>query len=197
MTRPMQQPTVALDVPALAPAIEAPATENGAVVADAVAADTATTSPLADQEVPGAADEAIDVIEARDTEVLGVVLKARASGRQYRVRPVRDPRQPRFWCVQVFRCSSGGAADPTERPWTGGPTMTREELPAALAAIRADVGAWLAREECQELRRWLLTAADPAAATPPSPARTGVTRRSSGVRAPLPDPALVDVQDAR
>ena len=109
------------------------------------------------------ADDAVDVIEPRIAEGIGFFLKARANGRTYRVAPARDPRQPRFWCILVYRCSSAGVADPDERPWIGPGGMTREELPAALAAIRADVGAWLAQEPCRELREWLLSPAWPAA----------------------------------
>lgn len=103
-------------------------------------------------------DDAFDIVESREPGGIGFVLKARASGRRYRVAPARDPRQPRFWCILVYRCSPGGLADPGERPWLGAGGMTREELPEALAAIRADIDAWLAKTDCVELRDWLLDA---------------------------------------
>ena len=113
-------------------------------------------------------DDAIDLIEPRSPDGLGFLLKARATGRLYRLMPARDPRQPRFWCFTVYRCTSAGVVNPTERPWLGAGGMTREELPVALAAIHEDVGAWLAKEECHELRTWLL-ASDAASADPPRP----------------------------
>jgi len=73
-----------------------------------------------------------------------------------RVEPARDPAQPRFWCLRVYRCTRAGVADGLERPWLGGGGMTRDERPAALRAIRDDVDAWLAAADRQPLRRWLL-----------------------------------------
>ena len=111
-------------------------------------------------------EHAVDLIEPRAPDGLGFLLKARATGRLYRLMPTRDPRQPRFWCFMIFRCTSAGVAAPAERPWTGAGGMTREELPEALAAIRRDVDGWLAQDQCRELRRWLL-AADAEPADPP------------------------------
>ena len=105
----------------------------------------------------GVIESGVDIVESRDHEGLGFLLKARPSGCLFRVRPARDPIQPRFWCVLVFRCSPGGAPDPNERPWVGAGGMTRDELPAALATIRADIGAWLAQPQCLELRDWVMT----------------------------------------
>ncbi len=102
-------------------------------------------------------DVQIDVVDSRDREGFGFLIKARESGRLFRVRPVRDPSQPRFWCVMVYRCMPGGAAEPGERPWVGEGGLTRDELPTVLAEMRADIATWLARDQCRELRRWLLT----------------------------------------
>ena len=99
---------------------------------------------------------AVVVVEERTPSPLGVYLKAAATGRLYRVEPARDPAQPRFWCLRVYRCTRAGVADGLERPWLGGGGMTRDDLPAALRAIRDDVDAWLAAADRQPLRRWLL-----------------------------------------
>jgi hypothetical protein len=124
-------------------------------------------------------DPSFDVVEP---EGLGFRIKDRANGRLYRVTPARDPRQPRLWCVLIYRCSPGGLADAAERPWLGEGGMAREDLVAALAAIRTDVDGWLGREECRELRRWLL-AAGPGDAAPALAAR-GVASRSRPASAP-------------
>ncbi len=94
-----------------------------------------------------------------DPQGLGFHLKARADGRLYRVVPARDPAQPRFWCVLIYRCRPGGLADAGERPWFGAGGLSREELPEAFAAMRTDVNAWLAQDSCLALRTWL-TAVD-------------------------------------
>ena len=131
----------------------------------------------------------VDVVESRDHEGLGFLLKARPSGCLFRVRPARDPIQPRFWCVLVFRCSPGGAPDPTERPWVGAGGMTRDELPTALATIRADIGAWLAQPQCLELREWVLAQQPaPAPAAALTPLRTDAARDRVAAHAAAAEP---------
>ena len=137
-------------------------------------------------------DGTVDVVESRDPEGLGLLLKARATGRLYRVRPARDPRQPRFWCVLVYRCQPGGMADPGERPWVGAGGMTRDELPEVFRTIRADVDAWLAQEQCLELRRWLLTPGAPAA-----PLGTGAVADRVSATAQGPAAAASSLHEAR
>ncbi len=128
-------------------------------------------------------ESGVDIVESRDHEGLGFLLKARPSGCLFRVRPARDPIQPRFWCVLVFRCSPGGAPDPNERPWVGAGGMTRDELPAALATIRADIGGWLAQPQCRELYDWVLTQEPaPALTATPAPLRPDVPRGRAASR---------------
>ena len=123
---------------------------------------------------------AVEVV-ARGPEGLGFFLKVHPSGRLFRVAPSRDPRQPRYWCLVVYRVTPGGGPYPDERAGSGWGGTRREELPATLAAIRADVGAWLARDECRELRHWLL-AADPDA---PRPTGSGDGRAQTASLEPL------------
>jgi hypothetical protein len=84
------------------------------------------------------------------------VLKPRHGARLYRIVPVRDPEQPRFWCLIVLRCSRAGAVEAHEDPWVIGTGLTREQLPHVLAEIQGDLDAWLEDETRQELRAWLL-----------------------------------------
>lgn len=128
----------------------------------------------------------VEVVESRGPEGFGFFVKARSSGQVYRISPARDPRQPRFWCLLVTRCSSAGVADPAERPWLGAGGMTREELPEALAAIRADVGRWLAQDACRELRDWVLSA----------PPRASVVPSANGARKHLPVAEVVSGAEA-
>ncbi len=108
-------------------------------------------------------DGGVEIVESRHPGPHAFLLKARASGRFYQVAPARDPRQPRFWCVVVYRCSSAGLADTAERPWVGPGGFSRDDLSGVMEGIKADLGAWLATEPCRDLRRWLL---EPAAESP-------------------------------
>jgi hypothetical protein len=98
----------------------------------------------------------VEVIASRQPEGHGFHFKVRASGRVYRLDSARDPRQPRFWCFRISRCASAGIADPTEQPWYGGDRMTRDDLAAAVAAIRAAPVDWLALPQHGDLREWVL-----------------------------------------
>ncbi|MEA2514562.1 MAG: hypothetical protein QOF01_4676 [Thermomicrobiales bacterium] len=128
----------------------------------------------ANAQEAGVVEDAIDLVASRDSEGHGFQFKVRASGRVYRLDSARDPHLPRFWCFRICRCTSAGTVDPRERPWYGGDRMTREELPAAVAAIRAGPTEWLALPEHAELRRWVLEDAPIEAIRPgltPGPAR--------------------------
>ena len=127
--------------------------------------------------------EDYEIVEARQPGSFAFMLKVRATRRLYRVAPTRDPRQPRLWCVMVYRCLPSGLGDASELPWVGAGGMSREDLSAAMGTIRADVAAWLAQEPCAGLRRWLLT---PDPSTPPAVAPPGgpSTRARSPAREP-------------
>jgi len=101
-------------------------------------------------------DDQIDVVPPRAPEGLSLVLKPRHGARLYRIVPVRDPNQPRFWCLIVLRCSRAGAVEAGEDPWVIGSGLTREQLPQVLAEIQGDLGAWLEDEKRHKLRVWLL-----------------------------------------
>jgi hypothetical protein len=98
----------------------------------------------------------VEVIASRQPEGHGFQFKVRASGRVYRLDSARDPRQPRFWCFRISRCASTGVVDATEQPWYGGDRMTRDDLAAAVAAIRAAPADWLALPQHGDLREWVL-----------------------------------------
>jgi hypothetical protein len=110
-------------------------------------------------------DDAVEVVPARQPDAHGFHFKVRSSGRIYRLDAARDPHLPRFWCFRISRCAASGTVDLSERPWFGGDRMTREDLPEAVAAIRAAPGDWLALPQNGELRRWVLEDA-PADASP-------------------------------
>jgi len=123
-----------------------------------------------------AVDRAIDVevVEERNADAYGFTIKVLANGLLHRILPVRDPHQPRFWCVVVFRCSPGGIPDASEQPWVGLGGLQREELKETMSAIRANPSSWLAETERGQLRDWMLA---------PGPAPAPAVRRSVAVAA--------------
>ena len=120
-----------------------------------------------------AAEQVIDVevVEERNADAYGFTVKVLANGLLHRILPVRDPHQPRFWCVVVFRCSPGGVPDASEQPWVGLGGLRREELKDTMSAIRANPSSWLAETAHGQLRDWML---DPGPAPAP-PARRSIT----------------------
>jgi hypothetical protein len=133
-------------------------------------AEVVVVAEVAEAEVLKIEDDVLEVVESRTPDGLAVLLRARPSGRHYRVAPTRDPRQPRFWCLMVIRCSSAGVPHPSELPWAGGWGTRWEDLATDLALIRADVNAWLAQDQCAGLRSWLMT---PDPEPPPTLTATG------------------------
>jgi hypothetical protein len=134
-------------------------------------------SPSADStESPAAVirDDPVEVVPVRQPEGHGFHFRVRASGRVYRLDAVRDPQLPRFWCFRISRCAKSGTVDLTERPWFGGDRMAREDLPAAVEAIRSAPAAWLALPQHGELRGWVLESApsdEAGTSAPSSPAQ--------------------------
>jgi hypothetical protein len=114
-----------------------------------------TTEPAELSDAVGR-DDTVEVIPTHQSEAHGFHFKVRATGRIYRLDVARDPHLPRFWCFRVSRCTASGTVDPTELPWFGGDRMTREELPAAVAIIRASPNDWLALPSHGSLRTWVL-----------------------------------------
>ena len=66
----------------------------------------------------------IEAIELRGSAGLGVYLRVGDDQRLFRVAPVRDPRQPRFWCLAAFECSACGIPLTGDAIWAGCPVLT-------------------------------------------------------------------------
>jgi hypothetical protein len=105
-----------------------------------------------------AEDGVVELVAPRHPELHGFHFKVRASGRVYRLESARDPQLPRFWCFSISRCVASGVIDESEMPWFGGDRMTRDDLPAAVAAIRLSLADWLALPQHRNLRDWVLGA---------------------------------------
>lgn len=111
----------------------------------------------------------------------GFTMKTAANDYLHRVLPLRDPEQPRFWCIVVVRCTAGGLPDRSEPPWIGLRGLRREELAEAMGAIRANLSVWLSQPAQARLRELVLA---PGAAAPSSRAEKPPGRGESGSLAP-------------
>lgn len=100
-------------------------------------------------------DGRIELISSRMSEGQGFSFKVTSSGRIYRIDSAREPHSPRFWCFRIVRCSTAGVVDITERPWYGGDRTTRDDLSAAVTAIRSAPDQWLALPQHADLRTWI------------------------------------------
>lgn len=101
-------------------------------------------------------DKPIQVIELRGAGGLGLFLRVGDDQRLFRVAPVRDPNQPRFWCLAAFECSSCGIPVTGTAIWAGSWGSAHHELSGLLEAIKDDATAWLAEDECAKLRTLLM-----------------------------------------
>ena len=102
------------------------------------------------------ADKPVQVIELRGAGGLGLFLRVGDDQRLFRVAPVRDPNQPRFWCLAAFECSSCGIPVTGSAIWAGAWGSAHHELSGLLDAIKEDADAWLAEEQCAKLRALLM-----------------------------------------
>ena len=98
----------------------------------------------------------VQVIELRGNGGLGVFLRVGDEPRLFRVAPVRDPNQPRFWCLAAFECSSCGIPVSGTAIWAGWWGSSQPELAGIFDAIKKDASAWLAEGQCAKLRAILL-----------------------------------------
>ena len=102
------------------------------------------------------AESHIEAIELRGSAGLGVFLRVGGDQRLFRVAPVRDPRQPRFWCLAAFECSSCGIPLTGDAIWAGWWGSASSELPALLDSLRRAESGWPGDADGEALRRVLL-----------------------------------------
>jgi hypothetical protein len=109
------------------------------------------------QPGPSAASptNAFEIIEFKPPNTVSFYLRVRASGALLLLVPARCPGEPRLWSIWVHRCLPGSVVDRTQPPWVSPERLRREELGAAVQAIRDDVDGWLKRKEQAALRRWI------------------------------------------
>ncbi len=125
-----------------------------------------------------------EVVPSREAQGLNLYLRATDGGWVFRIFPVRDPQQARFWCLRVEPCVSASAIAELSSfgPFFVAPTMTREEMMSTLDQIKGETSTWLSAPGQRDLHRWMMAIAElplPAArnvARPtPDRSRPGVT----------------------
>jgi hypothetical protein len=99
-----------------------------------------------------------DFIPLRTPEGLILYFKHQHSPWTFRVIPVRDPDQPRLWCLRLEPCAGPSLNAITARvdPFYTSLAMTREQLTETLGAIRLDTSNWLADQSQEDLQHWLV-----------------------------------------
>ena len=100
-------------------------------------------------------DEGFDAVDTRVRDGHAVYLRGRLSGRLFRVSPVRDPGQPRLWCLLIERCVSATTPVTRADAVIGTTAATREEALAELQDLEKDPTKWLGQQRHRALRTWL------------------------------------------
>ncbi|MGC4193122.1 MAG: hypothetical protein QM589_18400 [Thermomicrobiales bacterium] len=100
---------------------------------------------------------AFDVLRPRTGEGLSFYLHVIGGEWYFRIGPVRDPDQPRFWRLMVEPCSAPTAVEPRSRyePFIASALIPRDQLSDLLNAIKDEPMAWLESAENRELADWL------------------------------------------
>ena len=99
--------------------------------------------------------ETFDLVEWRSQEGHALYLKGHDSGRLFRLSLVRDPAQPRLWCLLVEHCAAVGVNGRRLAAVLGPGGLTREEALTALQELGANPTSWLEEPRHRQLCGWL------------------------------------------
>jgi hypothetical protein len=124
--------------------------------------------------------ESFEIADLRVPEGLALYIRANPSNWLFRVAPVRDPDQPRLWCLFVEQCSRIGVTGGTFEQHVSMRGMSRQELLDTLTEIRSAPESWLSGTDQRELSSWLHQACGA-----PRPGDDQFTRRGETVDASL------------
>ena len=105
---------------------------------------------------------ALELLPDETRGQLQLVFRVAGDHNAYRLLPVRDPRQPRFWGLAVIE-RFGDIAGTLTPLWAGHWDTDRLAIPDLLAGIREDPAAWIGQPEREGLRRILGSRYVPAA----------------------------------
>jgi hypothetical protein len=137
-----------------------------------VAGDTGMNLDTADSLLPVAEEIAppdmITLVGGQGQQGAGFSFKVQATGALFRCQVMRNPNQPRFWCITIYLCLDGGSPDKEQPRWLSNDRFTREEMPAALEAVQSNLTGWLADTSRKDLRKWILaqTSRSPMSSSP-------------------------------
>jgi hypothetical protein len=111
--------------------------------------------PTSFQGVAAMNDDGFEAVDTRVRDGHAVYLRGRRSGRVFRISPVRDPVQPRLWCLLVERCASAAVPITRGDAVIGTVAATKEEALTALRELEKNPTQWLGQRDHRALRAWL------------------------------------------
>jgi hypothetical protein len=115
-----------------------------------------------------------ELVRLRAPEGLILYFKDLAGPWTFRLMPIRDPDQPRLWCLRMEPCAGASLTAKTARvdPFYTSLAMSRDELGQTLSAIHEDLMVWLKQPTQATVRTWLMAMASrplPEDFMPPEP----------------------------
>lgn len=120
---------------------------------------TSVTSTVSEDAVPEAPPvvQLAEVMGPKTAGATGFRVKVTETGSSFRFEPARYPREPRFWCIAITRCSAAGEPDPVEPTWIGEAGLSWNEIGPLMNEIRADVVGWLEAPNHRDVLKWMIT----------------------------------------
>ncbi len=134
-----------------------------------------------------------ELVRLRAPEGLILYFKDLAGPWTFRLMPIRDPDQPRLWCLRMEPCAGASLTAKTAMvdPFYTSLAMSRDELSLTLDEITGDLMAWLDQPNQASVRSWLkaMTAQPlPADFMPPEPPPRAA-KASPGTAEPITPPS--------
>ncbi len=102
-----------------------------------------------------------ELVRLRAPEGLILYFKDLTGPWTFRVMPIRDPDQPRLWCLRVEPCAGASLTAKTAMvdPFYTSLAMSRDELGQTLSDIHEDLMAWLKQPPQARASAWLVAMA--------------------------------------
>lgn len=99
-----------------------------------------------------------ELVRLRAPEGLILYFKDLAGPWTFRLMPIRDPDQPRLWCLRMEPCAGASLTAKTAMvdPFYTSLAMSREELGQTLSDIHEDLMTWLKQPTQATVRAWLV-----------------------------------------
>jgi hypothetical protein len=115
-----------------------------------------------------------EVVRSREAEGLSLYLRSVAGSWHFRVSPIRDPSQVRFWCLVLEPCMEPSVNAPQTGldPFVASPGLTRDRMLALLAQVREEPMDWLRDPGNRALMAWLRDIAGTPVPGRPQPPRS-------------------------